>query len=121
VVKRLERFDDAPLGEALEARKLRAAELLALDAQVSAVVEKLRENGLQSPYLRQFVVARINPLRFVRQAKPKAGAVEASPKPPEWAAIMEKMRRAVEKFDVTRIHAGDLAQTGGAPEAAEGE
>ena len=38
--------------------------VLAIDDRVTAIVDKLKARGLTSPYLRPFVVARINPIRF---------------------------------------------------------
>ncbi len=44
----------------------RASMVLDLEEKVAAVVKKLKERGLVSPHLRSFVVARINPLRWIR-------------------------------------------------------
>jgi ParB family chromosome partitioning protein len=38
--------------------------VLQLEEKVSGAVKELREHGLVSPYLRAFVVGRINPLRW---------------------------------------------------------
>ena len=38
--------------------------LLAIDDQVGGIVDKLKKRGFTSPYLRPFVIARINPIRF---------------------------------------------------------
>ena len=57
-VKRVEGFLDVPLAEALAVREARAEQLLELDDAVVAVVDALKERGLQSPYLKNFVVAR---------------------------------------------------------------
>ena len=43
--------------------------MLELDEGVSAAVTALKARGLESPYLRAFVVARINPIRFQRGTK----------------------------------------------------
>ena len=50
--------------KALETRRERAARVLELDDAVTAAVKELKSKGFESPYLRAFVVARINPLRF---------------------------------------------------------
>jgi len=42
----------------------RAKLILDLDEAVSEIAAKLKEKGLVSPYLKAFVVARINPTRF---------------------------------------------------------
>jgi ParB family chromosome partitioning protein len=45
--------------------RARGAKILKLDDAVSAAVEKLKAKGLTSPYLKPFVVARVNYTRFV--------------------------------------------------------
>ena len=47
-------------------RRERAARILELDAAVTEAMKALKERGFESPYLRPFVVARINPIRFKR-------------------------------------------------------
>ena len=42
--------------------------ILELDEQVAEVVKKLKAKGFVSPYLKTFVVARSNPLRFMKEA-----------------------------------------------------
>src|SRR5207302_5639187 len=65
VLRRVDQWLESKLPEGLRERERRAAALLQLDDAVSQTVEKLRERGLTSPYLKAFVVARINPLRFM--------------------------------------------------------
>ncbi len=48
----------------------RATMVLDLEERVAAAVKKLKERGLVSPYLRSFVVARINPLRWIKGEPP---------------------------------------------------
>ena len=103
VPKRIEGFLDLPLPEALPVRVARAKALLALDEVVSEVVTRLKEKGLESPYLKTFVIARINPLRF---AKGDA---------PPWDEVIEKMTEKAKGFDTGKVDAGQLASTGGAP------
>jgi ParB family chromosome partitioning protein len=74
---------------------------------VGEVVEKLKARGMQSPYLRTFVVARINPLRFIKGELPPAA---------ELIATMTKRARGM---DVAKIRSEDVARTGGPPEAAD--
>ena len=53
-----------PMPKALKERERRGNKVLALDEAASKVVEALKAKGLTSPYLKPFVVARINPIRF---------------------------------------------------------
>ena len=70
ILRRLEAFSDDPLRSALKHHEKRASIVLELDEKVAAVVKKLKERGLVSPYLRSFVVARINPLRWIKGDRP---------------------------------------------------
>src|SRR5687768_4308470 len=59
VLRRIEDFLDERLAKALVERERRASKLLAIDDEVSRVVQKLKGRGFTSPYLRPFVVARV--------------------------------------------------------------
>ena len=104
VLKRIEKFLSAPLPKALETRRERAARVLELDDAVTAAVKELKTKGFESPYLRAFVVARINPLRF------KRGAVA------DFDETIERMLAGARRFDPGRIRADQVARAGGAPE-----
>src|SRR5690606_19062941 len=64
VLKRVEDYLKKPLRTALEVRRDRARRLLELDDAVIQQVDALKAKGLTSPYLKSFVVARVNPIRF---------------------------------------------------------
>ena len=102
-LKRCEVFLDRPLPEALARREARAVSLLELDAEVAAKVQELRARGLESPYLKNFVVARINPIRFQRSASMSADA------------LIAKMTESAKTFDSGKIKPADIANSGGAP------
>src|ERR1035437_2226193 len=70
ILRRLEDFSDESLRSALKQHEKRATMVLELEEKVAAVVKKLKERGLVSPYLRSFVVARINPLRWIKGEPP---------------------------------------------------
>ena len=97
VLKRVEAFLQAPLPEALQTRSQRADKLLELDDKVAEAVTALKQRGFTSPYLKAFVVARINPLRFRRGAAMSA------------EAALEAMAAAVQRFDPEKVKVGDLA------------
>ena len=104
VLKRTEAFSSANLSRALVERRGRAERLLALDKIVAEIVAKLKERGFESPYLKAFVVARINPLRFKRGAT-------ADPDD-----IIEQMTASALKFDTAKIKPGQVAAAGGPPD-----
>jgi ParB family chromosome partitioning protein len=108
VLRKVDNFLKRPLKTALETRAARAKALIALDDMVVKQVEVLKARGMTSPYLRSFVVARINPLRF----RPKDAA------PLGFDETMERMTKAAAKFNPEKVKMEDLARSGGAPEGA---
>ena len=104
ILKRIDKFLGSALPKALEIRRDRAARVLELDAAVSDAVTALKARGLESPYLRAFVVARINPIRFKRGAKV------------EFDDTIDKMLAGARRFDAGRIRQDQVARAGGAPE-----
>jgi ParB family chromosome partitioning protein len=103
-LKKVEQYFERPLRDSLSVREERARKLLELDEAVTGAVEKLKARGLTSPYLRSFVVARINPLRFIKG------------QPPSFDELMETMTKRARGMDPARIKTEDLARSGGAPE-----
>jgi ParB family transcriptional regulator, chromosome partitioning protein len=66
LLRKVDRFSDRTLAVSLRERAGYAARLLAIDAEVKRIVTALSARGFKSPYLRNYVVARINPVRFVK-------------------------------------------------------
>jgi len=103
VLKRVESFLGSKLPKALETREARGARLLELEDAVGEAVAALKERGFESPYLKNFVVARINPLR-ARGAKG------------DFDETIGKMLAAAERFDAGKVKSEQLARTGGPAE-----
>jgi ParB family chromosome partitioning protein len=101
VLRRLETFSDEPIAKAVLHHERLAKKTLDLEAKVSEVIARLRERGLTSPYLRSFVVARINPLRWIKGELPSADDV------------LDTMRGRAAKFNVDKVRQEDIARTGG--------
>lgn len=102
VVSRCEAFRDAPLSKTLPVRKARADKLIALDALVNEAVKKLKESGFSSGYLKPVVVARINPLRFLK-LKPGEPTVQ------DFDKTLDRMMEGARKFDPSKVKAADIA------------
>jgi ParB family chromosome partitioning protein len=102
-LKRVDRFGDEPLPQSLRKRSDYAARLAEIDAEVKRIVERLAERGFRSPYLRSYVVARINPVRFHRAKKGETGPAMPI------AAALTRMAAAAKRFDVSTVKQGDLA------------
>jgi ParB family chromosome partitioning protein len=107
IVKRLTKFSDEPLSKAIKEHERHAGMLMELDERVAEVIAKLKARGFVSPYLRAFVVGRINPLRWIQG------------EPPPLEDVLKTMRERAAKFNTERIKQEDLASTGGAPDDAE--
>jgi ParB family chromosome partitioning protein len=107
ILKRIDQFLPAKLPAALETRKERAAKLLELNEHVNTAVAGLKEKGLESPYLKAFVVSRINYLRFVKE------------KHPDFDSTIEKLLSSAKKFNVGNVKADQVARSGGAPSSEE--
>jgi ParB family chromosome partitioning protein len=103
VLKRVDKFLGTKLPRALETRRERAGKLLRLNEAVNQAVATLKARGFESPYLKAFVVARINPIRFQRKAKA------------EFDETIDKMLAAAERFDAGKVKVDQVARTGGAP------
>lgn len=106
VLKRVDQFLQGAWQAALETRQARAKTVLGLDDLVVQKVEMLKAKGLTSPYLKSFVVARINPIRF----RPKDA------EPLSFDEALDRMTKAADKFNPERIKTEDLASAGGAPD-----
>ena len=102
LLKKVDRFTGKSLAASLRERAGFAARLLEIDAEVKRAVEALRARGFHSPYLRAYVVARINPVRFV---KAKKGAAPPMP----LGAALTRMAAAARKFDPASVRERDLA------------
>jgi ParB family transcriptional regulator, chromosome partitioning protein len=104
VLRRIDGFLGAALPKALEIRRGRAARLLELEDAVADAIKGLKERGFESPYLRAFVVARINPLRFKRGARA------------DFDETIEKMTASARRFDAAKVKADQVARASGPPE-----
>ena len=102
-LKKVDRFSDRTLRVSLRERENYAARLLEIEARVKKIIEGLQKRGFKSPYLRSYVVARINPVRFHRAKKG-----DTTP-PMSMAAALTRMAAAAKKFDIDSVKFGDLA------------
>jgi ParB family chromosome partitioning protein len=107
IVRRLEKFSGESLSVAIRVHERHAARLIDLDERVSSVVARLKARGFVSPYLRAFVVARINPLRWIQG------------EPPPLEEVLKTMGERAGKFNVEKVRQEDLAGAGGAPEESD--
>ena len=67
----------------------------------------MKGRGLESPYLKAFVVARLNPLRFSRTRMH------------DFDETIDKMLASARRFDTGKIRADQIARSGGPPSSEE--
>jgi len=103
ILRRVDDFLDEPMSRALKERERRAKKILKLDDAVGAAVEKLKARGLTSPYLKPFVVARVNYTRFS-----KATSFD-------FDESLDKIIASAQKFNVDRVNQQDVAKAAGGP------
>jgi ParB family chromosome partitioning protein len=106
ILRRVDDFLDEPMGKAVKERERRGKKVLKLDDAVSAAVEKLKAKGLTSPYLKPFVVSRVNYTRFA-----KATSFD-------FDEALDRIIASAQKFNVDRVKQEDVVRAGGggAPE-----
>ncbi len=102
ILRRVDDFLDEPVAKALKERERRGKKILKLDDAVGAAVEKLKARGLTSPYLKAFVVARVNYTRFS-----KATSFD-------YDETLDKIIASAQKFNAEKVKQEDVAKTGGA-------
>jgi len=98
----VDRFSERTLAVSLRERENYAARLLEIDAHANKVIEMLRKRGFKSPYLRNYVVARINPVRL-------QGEERRYQTPMPIAQALTRMAAAVKNFKVDSVSNADLA------------
>ncbi len=106
IVKKLDAFEKKPLAKSLPMREEKARILLELDDAVNEAVQKLKDKGLTSPYLKSFVVARINPIRFMKTLPP-------------YEELLASMTKRARGMKADRVQSADLSRGGYVPDADE--
>jgi len=102
-LKKVDRFSTRTLAASLREREAAAARLLAIDVEVKRIIEELKKRGFKSPYIRNYVVARINPVRFHRAKKG-----DTDP-PMTMSAALTRMFASARKFDFAKVREADVA------------
>ena len=103
LLKKVDRFSEATLVASLRERENYGARLIEIDGLVKKIITALQAKGFKSPYLRNYVVARINPVRF---HKAKKGDTKA---PMPLAQALTRMAVAAKTFKLDSISHAELA------------
>jgi len=102
-LKKVDRFSDRTLVSSLRERESFAARLQEIDTHVKRIISSLQTRGFKSPYLRSYVVARINPVRFHKIKK-------GDNKPPmPLAQALTRMAAAAKTFKIESVSNSDIA------------
>jgi ParB family chromosome partitioning protein len=103
LLKKVDRFSERTLPVSLREREGFAARLLEIDTQVKKLIAALQARGFKSPYLRNYVVARINPVRF---HKVKKGDTQP---PMPLAQALTRMAASAKTFKLESVSSSELA------------
>ena len=101
ILRRVDVFLDEPMSAAIKERDRRGKKILKLDDAVGIAVEKLKAKGLTSPYLKAFVVSRVNFTRFS-----KATSFD-------FDETLDKIIASAVKFNAEKVKQEDVAKSGG--------
>src|SRR5208282_5892368 len=102
-LKKVDRFSERTLAASLREREGFASRLMEIEAQTKRIIQTLQKRGFKSPYLRNYVVARINPVRFHKLKK-------GDHQPPmPLAQALTRMAAAAKKFNLESVSNADLA------------
>ncbi len=105
ILRKVDGFVEEKLSKALPERERRAKVVLDFDDAVAEAVARLKEKGFDSPYLKAFVVARVNPLRFMKGDAPP------------FDELFAQMTKRARGMDAGKIRSADVARSGGPAEA----
>lgn len=98
LLSRVDNFLAKPLKEAIEDREERAAQVERADELVAELVIKGKKRGLMHPYLKNFIIARANPLTRVRKNMPSA------------KSALSSLVKALEEFDLATVRFGQIRE-----------
>jgi ParB family chromosome partitioning protein len=108
LLSRVDKFLTESLQDALEQREQRATQVERADELLNDLIARAKRRGLTHPYLKNYIVARCNPLTRARKNVPSC------------KAALDSMCRALEAFDLSKIHFGEV-RTAAAIAAASAE
>jgi ParB family chromosome partitioning protein len=98
ILRRVDKFLKEPLTKAFEERQSRAASLERADQLLNEAVKALKSQGITHPYVKNFVIARVNPLSRARKTLPS------------FSQTFDKLEASLEKFDPTKVRMTDVAR-----------
>jgi ParB family chromosome partitioning protein len=98
ILRRVDTFLALRFAEADGERRERAERVEAADQRLGEVVARLKRRGIAHPYVKNFVMARVNPLTRARKTLPS------------FSQAWEMVQARLEHFDVDKIKTEDIAR-----------
>ncbi len=105
ILRRVDAFLRQTLAKAYQEREHRAEMVETADRLLNQVVARLKRRGIVHPYVKNFVMARCNPLTRARKTLPG------------FDQTLGKVQAALEMFDVDKIRSEDIARAAVLPAA----
>lgn len=99
ILKRVDSFLKGTLRANLPEREERAEAVREVDRSLGEVVTKLKKRGINHPYVKSFVLARVTPLSRTRKTLPS------------FAVTFRKLHQNLEEFDVAAVRYDEVART----------
>jgi len=98
ILRRVDKFLKDPLTKAFAERESRAESLERVDKLLTDAVKELKSQGINHPYVKNFVIARVNPLSRARKTMPS------------FATTFQKLEASLEKFDPSKVRMSEVAR-----------
>jgi ParB family chromosome partitioning protein len=98
ILRRVDGFLAGKLSKALDEREKRANQVDAVNDLLTDAVSRLRKRGINHPYVKNFIIARCNPLSRARK------------KLPDFDTTLSKLEEALKKFDAAAVRQEDIAR-----------
>jgi ParB family chromosome partitioning protein len=96
ILSRVDNFLNEPLQDAFEERTQRAAQVQRADELLNDLIARGKKRRLTHPYLKNYIVARCNPLTRARKNMPSC------------KSALDSLCRALDQFDLSKIHFGEV-------------
>ncbi len=108
ILRRVDKFLKEPLSSAYKERKRRADLVEKASAMLDRQVEKVKRRGIRHPFVKNFVLARCNPLTRARKTLPS------------FDTALKRLTENLESFDADAVRYDDVARAGVMVAAASG-
>jgi ParB family chromosome partitioning protein len=100
ILRRVDKFQKEPLKEAFEERQRRAALVDKASGILDKQVEKVKRRGIRHPFVKNFVLARCNPLSRARKTLPS------------FDTALKRLIENLENFDASAVRYDEVARAG---------